>query len=182
MIGPAVVDAHDDGFLVGEIGDARIARDRQRRMRGRDRRHVVDLAVGGRPAVEILAVPGRQALGAVIGIFLRLVGPAADGVGLADAIGAAALGHRLAERDQARARRHAVFRIELARGLAALGEQDSSRRPRPRDQAQPPPPPRPIGPQHATKAGAPPLNRIQPLTIPRLEKGRNGVGAHMVNI
>ena len=116
VVGPAVVDAHDDGFLVGEVGHPRVARDRQRRMRGRDRRHVVDFAVGGRPAVEILAVPGRQALGAVVGVFLGLVGAAADDIRLADPVGAAALGHRLAERNEARARRHAIFRIKLAGG------------------------------------------------------------------
>ena len=105
-----------------EIGDARIARHRQGRMRGRDRRHVEDFAIGGQPAVKIVAVPGRQAFGAVVAVFLGHVQPSGDRIRPADPEGAAASRHRLAGLDDARAGRHAVFRIkpvgELAGGAA----------------------------------------------------------------
>ncbi len=50
--GTAIVDAHDDGAAVVEIGDAHIDRHRQRGMRGRDHGAVEDLAVRGQAAVE----------------------------------------------------------------------------------------------------------------------------------
>ena len=59
--GAAVVDAHDDAAAVGRVAHARIARQRQRRVRGGHRVHVVDLAVGGAPAMELAPVPGGQA-------------------------------------------------------------------------------------------------------------------------
>ena len=48
--------------------------------------HVVDFAVGGQPAVEIAAVPGGDALGAIVRVFVRDVGAAVDAVGLAHAV------------------------------------------------------------------------------------------------
>ena len=68
---PAVVDAHDDRALVAQVGHPHVARDRQRRMRRRDRVHVEHFAVGGQPAVEVVAVPGRHALGARSWCFPR---------------------------------------------------------------------------------------------------------------
>jgi hypothetical protein len=118
-----VIDAHDDGSAIGHVGDTRVARDRQRRMRGRDRLHVEDFAVRGAPAMESVAIPRRDPLLAVFRIFLRYVGPARDHIGLADAVCSAALRHRLAERDDARAGRHAVFRIDLAADAIAIGKQ-----------------------------------------------------------
>ena len=96
VIRPAVVDADDQRFAVAEIGDARITRHRQRRMGGGQRGHVEHFAIGGQPAVEIVAIPGGQAFLAIIDIFFGDIDPAADGIGFADAVGAAALGHRIA--------------------------------------------------------------------------------------
>ncbi len=62
------------------------------------RAHVEHFAIGGLPAVEIIAIPRGHALGAIVGILFRDVDLTADGVGLADAIGAAALRHGVAER------------------------------------------------------------------------------------
>jgi hypothetical protein len=72
-------------------------------MRGRDAVHVIDFAVGGESSVEIAAVPRGNPLGTVGGIFGRDIGAAVDAVGLAHAVAAAALGHRLALLDHARA-------------------------------------------------------------------------------
>src|SRR5450631_4563365 len=93
---PAVVDAHHDRAVIGQIGDARIGRQRHGRMRGRNRIHVEDFAVGGIAAVEVVAVPGGQADGAVIHVFLRDIFAAADRIRLTDPVDAAALWHRLA--------------------------------------------------------------------------------------
>ena len=71
-------------------------------------------AVGGAAAVEIFAVPGSESLGAVSGIVFRSVGAAGDHVGLADAIHAATLGNRVAQIDYARARGHAINRVDAA--------------------------------------------------------------------
>ena len=65
MVRTAIVDAHDDGAAVVEIGDTHIARQRQRRVRGRDAVHVVDFAVGGQPPVEIAPIPRGHALRAI---------------------------------------------------------------------------------------------------------------------
>ena len=117
-----------------------------------------------------------------------LVGAAADDIRLADPVGAAALGHRLAERNEARARRHAIFRIKPAGWrLAAVGEHDTATadRANPPDQAQPrrnaTTPHRVPNTRGRPDPGRLPLNRIQPLTIARLEIGRNGAGFAMVN-
>ena len=65
VIGAAIVHAHDQRFVGAQIGDAHVARHRHGRMRGRDRLHVVDFAVGGEAAVEIVAVPRGEAFVAV---------------------------------------------------------------------------------------------------------------------
>ena len=83
-------------------------------MRRGQRGHVEDFAIGGQPAVEIIAIPGGHALGAVVGVFLGHIDPARHRIGLADAIGAAALRHGIAEGHHPRAGGHAVFRIDAA--------------------------------------------------------------------
>src|SRR5262249_41409078 len=103
MVRTAIIDAHDDGAAVVEVGDSHIARQRQRGVRGRDAVHCIDLAVGGPPAVEVAAVPRRDALDAIGGILGRDIGAPVDVVGLAYAVDAAALRHRLALLDDARA-------------------------------------------------------------------------------
>ena len=102
-IGTAIVDPHDDRLAVVKIGDPRVARQRHRCMRRRNAVHVVDLAVGGQPAVKIRAVPRCQAFDAVMGIFRGDVGASVDGIRPSHAIDAAALGHRFALLDDARA-------------------------------------------------------------------------------
>src|ERR1700681_4591514 len=97
-----------------QVGDARVARHRQGRMGGGQRAHVEHFAIGGQPTVEIVAVPGGHALLAIFGIFFRHIDPAANRIGLADAIGAAALRHGIAERDHPRAGGNAIFRIDAA--------------------------------------------------------------------
>src|SRR5690606_6293292 len=59
--GTAVVDAHDHRAAVGDVGDPHITRDRQHRVRGGHRVHVIGLAGGGRLAVITASVPGRDA-------------------------------------------------------------------------------------------------------------------------
>ncbi|MGY4359586.1 hypothetical protein ACVW0J_006079 [Bradyrhizobium sp. i1.7.7] len=102
VIGPAVVDAHDQRFAVRDIGHPRIGRHRQGRMRRCQRGHVEHFAIGGQAAVEIVAVPGRHTLGAVVDVLLRHVGPAAHNIGLADAVGAAAFRNRIPKRHDQR--------------------------------------------------------------------------------
>src|SRR5262249_60646605 len=75
---------------------------RQRRVCRRDAVHVVDLAVSGQPSVEVATVPRGHAFGAIAGILGRHIGAAVDAVGLADAVAAAALRHRLALFNHAR--------------------------------------------------------------------------------
>jgi hypothetical protein len=70
-IGASVVDAHHDRAVVGEIGHAHGAGDRQRPVRGREGIHVECFAVGCTATVEIGAVPGRHAGGAVTAVGLR---------------------------------------------------------------------------------------------------------------
>ena len=70
MIGAAIVDAHDDRIAVLEIGHPSVARQRHRRMGGRQRGHVIDFAVGGAAAMERRAIPGGHAdrrIGGVLG-------------------------------------------------------------------------------------------------------------------
>ena len=81
-------------------------------MGGGDAVLVENLAVGGEAAVEIVAVPRRQPLGAIVRVVLRDVSLAGDHIGRADPKSAAALGHRLAGADHAVARGNAVARID----------------------------------------------------------------------
>ena len=59
--GPRSLIAHHHAAAVGQVGDARVARDRQRRVRRGHRVHVVGLAAGGLLAVEAPAVPAADA-------------------------------------------------------------------------------------------------------------------------
>src|SRR5262245_14630565 len=103
MVRTAIVDAHNDGAAVVEVGDSHIAWQRQRGVRGRDAVHVIDLAVGGQPAVEVASVPGRDALDAIRGILGRDIGAPVDAVGLAHAVHAGRLRPRPAPTEDARA-------------------------------------------------------------------------------
>ena len=126
MVRAAVVDPDDQRLAVPDIGDAGVARDRQGRMGSGQRGHVEDFAIGGQPAVEIVAIPGSHSLGAIVRILFRHVDPACDGVGLADAVGSPALRHGLPERHHARARGDAIFGIDAAgefAGRGAVGEE-----------------------------------------------------------
>ena len=80
----AVVHREDDAGAVLQIGDADAARHGQGGVRGRQRLHVVDVAVGGRPAVEAGAVPRRDSRLVVAGLNARDVAHAPDDVGRAD--------------------------------------------------------------------------------------------------
>jgi hypothetical protein len=70
--------------------------------------------------VEIVAVPGCHALGAVVRIIFRHINPAGDGIGLADTVGTTTLRHGFAHRDHPRTGGNAVFGVDLA-GEFALG-------------------------------------------------------------
>ena len=102
MIGTAIVDAHDHRLGIAHVGDADVARHRQRRMRRRHRRHVEDLAIRRQAAMKFITVPGCHSLGAVAGIFFRNVEPAGNGIRFADPEGTAASWDNLARFDHAR--------------------------------------------------------------------------------
>ena len=102
VIGSAVVDADDHRRPVAQVGDARVARQRHGRVRGGETVAIVDLAVGGEPAVEGVAVPGRVT-DLHDAAFARVVGLTGDRVGFADEILAAAVRNRLAVGDDAAA-------------------------------------------------------------------------------
>jgi hypothetical protein len=51
-------------------------RDRQGRMGCGERGHVKDRAIGGQPAMKIIAVPGGHALGTVVGVLFGNIDPA----------------------------------------------------------------------------------------------------------
>jgi hypothetical protein len=114
----AIVDAHHDRSAVGQVGDANIRRQWQRRVRRRDRMHVEDFAIRGVAAVEIVAVPGGHADRAVVRILFGDINPARDRIRLADPVHAAAFRHRLTRFYDARAGRNAVARINPAGHLA----------------------------------------------------------------
>lgn len=61
--------------------------------------HIKYFAIGGQPAVEIVAVPGCQPLLAVMRIRFGDIEPAGNDIGLANPVDTAALRHGLAERD-----------------------------------------------------------------------------------
>src|SRR5687768_17232142 len=79
--------------------------------------HVEDFAIRRQAAVEIVAIPGRDTFSAVIDVLFRHISAAGDHIRLADAIGTAALWHRITGTDDARAGGDAVFRIDLARAI-----------------------------------------------------------------
>jgi hypothetical protein len=83
-------------------------------MRGGQRGHVEHLAIGGQPAVKIVAIPGGQPLRAIVGVLFGNVDPASDGIGFADAVGTAALWHGVTKRHHARAAGNAVFGVNAA--------------------------------------------------------------------
>ena len=114
MIWSPVIDADDQRFAVREIGHARITRHRKRRMGGGQRSHVEHFAIGGQPAMEIVAVPRGQTVLAVLGVFFRHINPARHRIGLADAVGAAALRDGFAESNDPGTGGNAVFRIDPA--------------------------------------------------------------------
>ncbi len=161
----AVIDPHDDGAAVGEIGDPGIARDRQGRMRAGDRMHVVDFAVGGEPAVEIGSVPGGDALGAIGDVLGRIIDAPIDGIGPADAVIAAALRDRLALLDHP----PAVFGLGVDRRRAT---RDRNANEAERANAREPANAQPHGllPSHAT----PPQPATTCPTISPLDRGWNG--------
>ena len=59
---PPVIDPDHKPPPVFEIGNPHIARQRQARMRGAQRVHVIGLAAGGAPPVKFRAIPGGHAL------------------------------------------------------------------------------------------------------------------------
>src|SRR5690606_37030924 len=89
-VGATVVDADYERTAVPGVGHAGVARQRHRRMRRRQVRHVVDFAIGGETAVEGIAVPGGKAFLPVARLFLGMIPLALDLVGLANLIAAAA--------------------------------------------------------------------------------------------
>ena len=121
MIGAAVIDADDQRFAVGDIGHPRVARHRQGRMRSGERAHVEHLAIGGQPAVEIVAVPGCRALLAVVDVFFGHIDPARDNVRLAYTVGPPALRNGFTELDHTGAGGDAVFRIDAVGKLVRRG-------------------------------------------------------------
>jgi len=109
-VGPAIVDADENRAIVGEVGDVGIARQRQGRMGGSQGGSVEDFAVGRRPPVKIVAIPGGDTRPVVVGLFARHVPAARNLVGAAEFERATALADGTARsRNHARARRHAVF-------------------------------------------------------------------------
>src|SRR5690349_1560927 len=112
--------------MVLQVRDAHVRRERQGWMGRRNRVFVKNFVIGRVPAVEIVAVPGGVANGAVIEVFARNVGAAGDHVGLADPVIAAAFWNRLAERDHTLAAGDAISRIDAAGVLGAIGESQTS--------------------------------------------------------
>jgi hypothetical protein len=68
--------------------------------------------------VEIIAIPGREPLLAIIDVLFGHVDPTADNVGPADAIGATALRHGFAESNDPGAAGYAISGIDPAGELA----------------------------------------------------------------
>ena len=59
-VGTAIVNPHDDHAPVGEVGDPRIARDRQRRVRRGQLRRVEGFTAGGQVAVGFRVIDRRE--------------------------------------------------------------------------------------------------------------------------
>ena len=121
MIRAAIIDAHHHGAAIVHIRHAHIGRHGKGRMCGGDGVHVEHFAIRRQAAVEIVAIPGSEAFGLVFGGLGGDVGLARDNIGLADPVGAAALGNRLTHGHHARAGRNAVFRIDPAGELFRAG-------------------------------------------------------------
>ena len=103
MVRATIVDADDQRFAVPDVGDAGIAWDRQGRMGRGQRGHIENFAIGGQPAVEVVAIPGGHSLCPIVRVLFRHVDPACDAVGLADTVGSPALRHGLPKPHHARA-------------------------------------------------------------------------------
>src|SRR4051812_50123028 len=86
-------------------------------MRGRDCGHIVDFAVRGEAAVEIVTVPRGESLAVIAAVLFRRVHAPTDLIGLADTIDAAALRDRPAGLNDARTGGHAIARIDAAGGF-----------------------------------------------------------------
>lgn len=99
VIGAAIIDPDDQRLAVAEIRYPRVAGHRQGGMGGGQPVHIKYFAIGGQPAVEIVAVPGCQPLLAVMRIRFGDIEPAGNDIGLANPVDTAALRHGLAERD-----------------------------------------------------------------------------------
>src|SRR6202043_3522766 len=69
---PAVIDPYDHRVMVTQIGDACVAWQRQRRMRGGNRIAIVNLAIGRAAAVEGIAIPGSKANRGIM-FFTRVI-------------------------------------------------------------------------------------------------------------
>ena len=111
-IGPAIIDTDKDCPVVGHVGDIRIGRDRQGRVRRRQRVHVEDFAVGGFAAMKISAVPGAEPHSIIIGIFSGRVPALPNFIGRADFVTAATLGNAVTIRVEPCACRRAGFRVD----------------------------------------------------------------------
>src|SRR3954462_7032579 len=96
VVWPAVIDAQNERFAIGDIGYPRITGHGERGMRGGQGAHIEHLAIGGQPAVEVVAVPGGQTLLAIAGVLLWHIDPPAYGIGFADPVSSSALRHGLA--------------------------------------------------------------------------------------
>ncbi len=129
--GPRSLTRTSDLAAVRRIADARVARDRQGRVGGGHRVHVVDLAARRLPAVELATVPGREAALAERHVarrrhvlaaerLVRLVGAAgADRLDARLGVGdARQVGRRIGARPVGVARQRARLRRHGARRLA----------------------------------------------------------------
>ena len=95
-----------------------------------ERGHVEHFAIGGKPAVEIVAIPGGQPLLAIAGVLFRNVHAAANGIGLANPVGAAALWYGVTKRDHPGAAGNAVFGVNAAGEFprrGAIGKDEACR-------------------------------------------------------
>jgi hypothetical protein len=122
--------------------------------------------------VEVIAIPGRQALGAVVDVFLGNIDPAGHGVGTADPVSSSPFGHGIAESDDPGARRHSVFGIDAGefarRGAVGEGKAQAYGRPRnappepPNLRAESPFAPITIAPMAAQSGHSPAFHAIRP--------------------
>src|SRR5690606_27424927 len=120
----AVIDAYHHRLPVAEVGHARVAGQRQRLVRCRERVHVVHLQARGAAAVELAAVVGGDAdLVVALGAVAHVVALAEYLVGRAVAVLRARLGAHFRLRDQVHVGDAAFRRAVLyARGVQAAGD------------------------------------------------------------